>query len=191
MFGWIWDLPESHPERKRLEWHMRGCEDCSEQFEIWQESLNLVHSLPVEVCEERAEAVNRKVMDRIYAESPWLAPGKETASERLFRKRLMIWAAGFMSVFLISVILYAFSGPLSSKSDETMGSGLIPTAVAGTESVSGSHMRYNLTNVSSGIVDPYVVGMNPVHPLYWMVLSMVAMGLALLAWRGLRRVRHH
>lgn len=191
-FGWIWDLPESHPERKRVEWHLRGCEECSAELEIWQESLDIVHNLPLEISEERAEAVNRRVMDRIYAESPWLAEGKKTAAERLFRSRLKMWASGFLVVFLMSVVLFMFSGSMPGTQHESVPSGLIPTAVAGSESVSGTNASVDLTSVSvsSGIVDPFVVGMTPVYPQYWMVLSMVALVLALFALRGFRKVRH-
>lgn len=189
-FGWIWDLPESHPERKRVEWHLKGCEECSSELEIWQQSLELVHNLPLEISEERAEAVNRRVMERIYAESPWLAEGKKTAAERLFRRKLKIWASGFLVVFLMSVVLFMFSGSLSGTQHQSSPSGLIPTAVAGAESVSGSNASVDLTSVSSGIVEPFVVGMTPVYPQYWMVLSMVALALALFAWKGIRKVRH-
>lgn len=190
-FGWVWDLPESHPERKKLEWHLRVCEQCSTELEIWQQSLELVHNLPLEVTEERAEAINRRVMDRIYAESPWLAEGKKTAAERLFRNRLKIWASGFMVVFLMSVFLFIVSGflPDGGQKHQATSSGLIPTAVAGSESITGSEVTFDLTSVSSGIVEPYVVGMTPASPQYWMVLSMVGVVLALFAWRGIRRIR--
>jgi hypothetical protein len=189
MFGWTEDLPESHPDRRRLERHLLECIECSADFEIWQESLGIVHSLPIEISEERAESINRRVMDRIYAESPWLAEGGRTAAERVFRKRLKIWAASFMAIFLISMALFAFSHPLLDSQPQPVSSGLLPTAVAGSESVSGA-ASYDLTHVSSGIDDPFVVGMSPVYPQYWIVLSMVALGLAVLAWRGFRRVRH-
>ncbi|GGA23164.1 hypothetical protein GCM10010917_04960 [Paenibacillus physcomitrellae] len=191
MFGWTADLPKSHPDRRRLESHLLECMECSADFEIWQESLGLVHSLPIEISEERAEEVNRRVMERIYAESPWLAEGKRTASERIFRSRLKIWAASFMFIFLVSITVFAFSNSHTGSKTQTVNSGLIPTAVAGAESVSGSNVSYNLTHVSSGIIDPFTAGIGPNYPQYWVVLSMVAMGLALLAWRGFRRVRTH
>ncbi|WP_238996440.1 zf-HC2 domain-containing protein [Paenibacillus pinistramenti] len=190
MFGWTADLPKSHPDRRRLECHLLECAECSSEFEIWQESLGILHSLPIEISEERAEAVNRRVMERIYAESPWLAEGKQTASERIFRSRLKIWAASFMAVFLISLALLAFSNSTWGTKSHSADSGLLPTAVAGAESVSGANSSYDLTGVSSGIADPFTAGISPAYPQYWIVLSMVAMGLAILAWRGLRRVRN-
>lgn len=192
-FGWVSDLPECHPDRKRLEWHLLGCNACSAEFELWRENQNLINAVQIDVTEEQAERVNRKVMDRIYAESPWLAPGGDAIpASRRIRHRLAIWGAASLAVFLCSILVWVTAGfpSLHTNSNASPPSGLLQTAVAGTESVSSTGVSFDLKSVSNGIVEPFVVGMGPAYPQYWMLLSVFGMGLALFAWRGIRRYKH-
>ncbi|AWB44995.1 hypothetical protein DCC85_12700 [Paenibacillus sp. CAA11] len=189
--GWVWDLPKYHPDRQQLEWHLLGCEPCRVEYEIWQESQNILMDMPIQITDEQAERVNRNVMDRIYAESPWLAPGGDavTANRRI-RKRLAVWIAASLAVFLCSILVYFTSGPASLHGDQPAPTGLIQTAVAGEKSVSGTGVSFDLNSVSNGIIEPFVVGMGPAYPQYWMIVSMLGMGLALFAWRRVRRLRN-
>ena len=163
--GWVLELPESHPERRLLEWHLQTCDQCSAELALWQQSMEMVHSMSEVVAEDQAEVVNHRVMDRIYAESPWLLEGNQAATDRKFRKRIKMWASSFMFIFLLSVCLYIFTGPSSlDKNQRAEDYGVIPTAVAGSDHVTGLDSSYDLTNVSSGIVEPYVVRMSPAYP---------------------------
>lgn len=101
LFALVWDLPENHPQRIAFHAHLAGCEDCSEQFEVWEEAQILLHSIPIPVTEQQAERVNRNVMDRIYAESPWLLPeeAKVNRFSAAIRKHMSLWIAAFLAIF--------------------------------------------------------------------------------------------
>ncbi len=190
LFGLIPDLPEDHPQRKMLEWHILGCESCAAEYHIWMESLEAVQAIPIEVSEEQAEAVNRKVMDRIYAESPWLAPDiRDKGHSKRLRRRVTIWAASFLAIFLISTILFAIGGSLKGNEASKPMTGIVPAAVAAVDTEVSTDFSFALPSVSRGIVEPFVVQLGPAYPQYWMLLSMAGMALALVSWNGIRRSR--
>lgn len=191
MFGMIPDLPEDHPQRKMLEWHILGCESCAEEYRIWMESLDFVQALPVEISDEQGEEINRKVMDRIYAESPWLAPDiRDKAYPRKIRRRVFIWASCFLVLFLFSSLIYMFGGRSSdTMKTEQLATGILPAVVATSDSEMSSGFTLTLPSVSRGIVEPFVVQLGPAYPQYWMLLSTAGLMLAVVSWRGIRRYR--
>lgn len=191
LFGLLRDLPEQHPQRLMLEQHLLGCESCAGEYQQWEECLDMLQYIPIEVTEEQAEAVNRRVMDRIYAESPWLAPDVKRGVTRRIRRRLVFWAASFLAIFVISfgfLLMDHFTPDQESAEPMT---GILPTAVvvAGSESDTYEDFSIALTSVSRGIVEPFAVQMGPAYPQYWMYLSMGGMLLALFSWKGLRRTK--
>lgn len=190
MFGVMPDLPEHHPQRKMLEWHILGCESCAAEYQIWTESLDAVQALPIEVSEEEAEAVNRRVMDRIYAESPWLAPDiRDKDYSRRIRRRVTLWSACFLAVFLVSTLLFFIGGTMEKKEANKPATGIVPAAVVTTDTEIPEDFTFELPSVSRGVVEPFVVQLGPAYPQYWMLLSMAGMVLALVSWKGIRRSR--
>ncbi|MGG1876954.1 MULTISPECIES: anti-sigma factor family protein [Paenibacillus] len=182
----VWDLPEHDLRRRRLQDHLQGCRSCAAEYEMWVESMEMVHSLKHEVSDIEAENVNRNVMDRIYRDFPWLVEetSKSSAISRVFRKRLIIWIAGFLALFVSSLLYFALTGSSSEPQPEAAPTGIIPTGVAGS-----NYGSYNIPKTNSGIIDPFVAGMKPTEPEYWMVLSILGVGLALIFLRRLNRVR--
>ncbi len=190
MFGVMPDLPEHHPQRKMLEWHILGCESCAAEYQIWTESLDAVQALPIEVSEEQAESVNRRVMDRIYAESPWLAPDiRDKGYARRIRRRVTLWSACFLAVFLFSTLLFFIGGTLEQKEANKPATGIVPAAVVSADTEISGDFTFKLPTVSRGVVEPFVVQLGPAYPQYWMLLSMAGMALALVSWKGIRRYR--
>lgn len=190
LFGVLSDLPEHDPQRKLLDWHILGCESCAGEYQIWMEALDAVQALPIEVSEVQAENVNRRVMDRIYAESPWLAPDiRDKSHTKRLRRRVSIWAACFMTVFLCSTLLFFVGGSQKDNQANKPTTGVLPTAVAASDVDMSADFSLTLPSVSRGIVDPYVVQLGPAYPQYWMLLSVTGMGLALISWKGIRRYR--
>ncbi|MBA9085337.1 hypothetical protein FHR92_001803 [Fontibacillus solani] len=190
LFGLIPDLPEHHPQRKLMEWHVLGCESCAAEYQIWLESSEAVNSLPIEISEEQAEVVNRRVMDRIYAESPWLAPDvRDTSYTKRIRRRVVIWASCFLVLFLCSSILFVVGGWAKNNSQVKPMTGVLPAAVATTDSDMSSDFSFVLPTESRGIVDPFVVQLGPTYPQYWMLLSTAGLVLAFVSWKGIRRYR--
>ncbi|RUT36070.1 zf-HC2 domain-containing protein [Paenibacillus zeisoli] len=190
-FGLIWDLSEDDPRRKNLEWHILGCESCAAEYEIWKETQGIIHNLQMDIQPDQAERMNRAVMDRIYAESPWLAPAEPEARKTsyILKRRLAFWIAGFLAIFMCSLLYFMLPGSTEVSTPDVNNSGLLPIAIAGSDSVINADHVYDMPDVSRGIIDPLIVKMSPVYPEYWMLLSMLALGLALFSWRGLRRIR--
>ncbi|GAA0135532.1 hypothetical protein YSY43_23720 [Paenibacillus sp. YSY-4.3] len=191
LFGLIPDLPDHDPQRKMLEWHILGCEYCAAEYSVWQESMEMVHELPLELSADEAERVNRKVMDRIYAESPWLAPGGEHSKvTNRIRRRVSIWSACFLAVFLCSFLVFLIGGYGQSNESIKPATGVLKPVVITEDMGSSAELPiFDLSNVSRGIVEPFVMQMGPAYPQYWMVLSMAGMVLALISYRGIRRVK--
>lgn len=190
LFGLMPELPENHPQRRMLEWHTLGCESCAAEYQIWQESLNAVHDLPIEVSEEQAEGINHRVMERIYAESPWLAPNAgEGKTSRRLRQRVSIWAACFLAVFLCSFLLVMVGGSKDNHEAVKPMTGILPAVAVVSDIEPQEEFSLTLPSVSRGIVEPFVAQMGPSYPQYWMLLSMAGMGLALFSWKGIRRAK--
>lgn len=191
LFGVISDLPPNHPDRVAFEWHLLGCEGCAAEYAIWQESLDMIQDYAYEVSYDEAEAVNRRVMERIYAESDSLVGALETGTpvSKRYRRRLVMWVASCFIVFLCSSLFFAF-GDLAPHSNEISNqTGILPAAVATTGMESTGAFSLNLSNVSRGIAAPFAAQIGPTYPQYWMVLSLAGMALVLFSWKGLRRIK--
>ncbi|MBY0203366.1 zf-HC2 domain-containing protein [Paenibacillus polysaccharolyticus] len=192
LFALVWDLPESHPQRIAFQAHLAGCEDCSEQFEVWEEAQMLLHSIPVPVTEQQAERVNRNVMDRIYAESPWLLPeeAKVNRFSAAIRKHMSLWIAAFLAIFLCSFLYMAMFKPEVSEAEKSnvITTGILETGVAGSTSSSSGLYKYDIPGANKGsIIEPFVVSMGPAYPQYWMALSLLAIGMALFSLGRMHR----
>ncbi|MGG0822879.1 zf-HC2 domain-containing protein [Paenibacillus turicensis] len=191
LFGLISDLPPDHPERVAFNWHIMSCESCAAEYAIWQESLEIIQDYAHEVTYEQGEAINRSVMARIFAERDSLADALETGTPttRGFRSRLAMWAAGCFIVFICSSLFFVFSNSTGQSDKITSQTGILPAAVATTGVDSTGAISVNLSNVSRGIVAPFVAQIGPTYPQYWMILSIAGMGLVLFSWKGLRRIK--
>ena len=111
----LWDAPPTHPRRILLERHAANCPYCAAEWALWQESTQLIHDMKVEISDERAEAINLKVMERIYLESPWLMPGdgKSPGTSAIVRRRISMWIACFLAVFLSSFLYFTMFRPIN------------------------------------------------------------------------------
>ncbi|WP_246246444.1 anti-sigma factor [Paenibacillus lemnae] len=188
----VWDLPDNDLRVYRLRQHVKSCPSCAMEYELWQDSMNMVQHLKYEPAEEHVEAVNRNVMDRIYRDFPWLVEENqpEKTPGRMMRKRLILWIAGFAALFGSSFLFFAIRGTLKASDPETPRTpvtGILPTGVAGSGSPVEESMHYNIPDPGSGIMDPLVAGMDPSQPQYWMVLSIIGVGLALFFLMRLNR----
>ncbi|MEK5238451.1 zf-HC2 domain-containing protein [Paenibacillus sp. FSL L8-0470] len=183
----LWDAPPTDPKRIELERHIASCPYCASEWALWQESSELMLEAKVEVSEERAEAINLRVMERIYLESPWLMPGdgKSAGNSTVFRRRISLWIACFLAVFLSSFLYFTMFK--TSHNTTTAQSGIVDTGVAGLSL--GWSPAYPVLESEGGIIEPLVVSMGPTHPQYWMMLSMLGVGLSIFLLIRLNRYR--
>jgi hypothetical protein len=182
----LWDAPPTHPRRILLERHIVTCPYCAAEWALWQESSQLMQDLKEEICEEHAEVINVKVMERIYLESPWLMPGdgKSAGTSARVRHRLSLWTACFLAVFLSSFLYFTmFRTPANVSVAQ---SGIVETGVAGSMEWQST---YPILGSEGGIIEPLVVSMGPTHPQYWMMLSMLGVGFAIFSLTRLNRYR--
>ena len=195
LFGIVWELPDNDPRSQMLMEHLATCSACAEEFQVWEESrevfFDLDFDLGMEELQDQAEEVNRAVMDRIYRESPWLIPdqSKPFAISGKLRKHLSIWIGSCVFVFLLSMSYFMLDDQFWGE-EEVQNTGILPTGVAGTPSIVPEYELTHITSVNSGIIEPFVVGMSPAHPQYWMILSIVSVALALFSLHRLNRNRH-
>ncbi|ASA22910.1 hypothetical protein [Paenibacillus donghaensis] len=170
-----------------LERHAANCPYCAAEWALWQESTQLIHDMKVEISDERAEAINLKVMERIYLESPWLMPGdgKSPGTSAIVRRRISMWIACFLAVFLSSFLYFTMFRP--STEPVAVLTGIVETGVAGTS----LEWQSSFPEMASegGIIEPLVVSMGPTHPQYWMMLSMLGVGLSVFTLTRLNRYR--
>lgn len=173
----LWELQPDDPRLLRLREHAGTCRSCAMEYEMWED---MKHAPPAQLAtpSARAEAVNRNVMDRIYRDFPIRVEENEKGRPvgRIVRKRLITWIAGFVALFGSSFLFFAMRGTRDSALPDKPPTGILPTGVAGI----GSEASDALDMPSgSGIMDPLVAGMDPSQPQYWMVLSVLGVGLAL------------
>lgn len=192
LFGIAWDLPQNDPRSHMLMEHLATCSACAEEFQVWEASREIFFDLDMEELQDQAEEVNRAVMDRIYRESPWLIPdqSKPFAISDKVRKHLSIWITCCVFVFLLSMSYFMVGDQFWGEEKVQNNTGILPTGIAGTPSLVPEYELTHITSVNSGIIEPFVVGMSPTHPQYWMILSIVSVALALFSLRRLNRNRH-
>ncbi|WP_151734490.1 anti-sigma factor family protein [Paenibacillus tengchongensis] len=184
-FPLLWDAPPNDPKRIELERHIAGCPYCAAEWAMWEESMELMQESRVEISDERAEIINQRVMERIYLESPWLMPGdgKSAGNTAAFRRRLSLWIACFLAVFICSTIYFT----IFKDTRAVAQSGIVETGVAGLSMEWSS--SYPGGQPEGGIIEPLVVNMGPSHPQYWMVLSMLGVFLSIFLLVRLNRYR--
>ncbi|WP_054957111.1 anti-sigma factor family protein [Paenibacillus dakarensis] len=190
LMEYVWDLPDNDLRRIRLRQHIQTCGSCAVEYEMWEDSLRAVHSLEYEVTEARAEAINRNVMDRIYRDFPMLVEENEKGKmvSRIFRKRLTILISGFLALFGSSFLYFALKDNTKEPQPPVQPTGILPTGVVDGGTVTAEAQHYNIPGINSGIIDPLVVSMDPSQPEYWMILSILGVGLALFFLMRLNRV---
>ena len=156
---------------------------------------DLLRESSLELPSMDAERMNRRVMDRIYEESPWLLPGetKTYASQHRFRSRAAIWIGALLAVFLVSFVYLAGWGGTERPegASENVPAGVIMqplTVEAGVSESADSGVDEEQAS-DRGIIEPLFAQIGPTHPQYWMFLSLTGMGLALLALTRLATMR--
>lgn len=199
LFGIYWDLAPDDQRRLAVDQHIKECPACAAEFAIWQESQELIqseaHDLELDFkLSMQSEQINCNVMERIYAETPWVVQTdiKRGPILRMFRRRISFWIASLVAVFLCSFIYLTLdmSGTFNKEEAHKRVSGIVPTGIATSDSNTVTNSSLHFAGSERGLIDPLVIQMDPSHPQYWMILSIVGMLLAVLSLRWLAKTRH-
>ncbi|QYR19890.1 hypothetical protein KZ483_18680 [Paenibacillus sp. sptzw28] len=191
-FGVYWDLPENDMERKMVDEHLLTCSACREEFQIWEESEQLIRGFSDNVEEiGPVDHVNHEVMNRIYNEQSWLMPVATRSYQftRTFRRNVTAVVAFCMAMFVCGLfyLLIGYNG--SSSADVAKLTGMLETADATSDSsVIGADFYADVPVAS--ISDPIVLRVVPTVPQYWVALSLLGMIMALLILNWFSRTRN-
>lgn len=191
-FGEYWDLSEQDEDRKAIDRHLRECKACSEQFQLWEESEEMIRFLSEE--EDMigpTEHVNRNVMERIYAEQSWLmpVPHKSYQFSKSFRRNFALIIAACMAMFATAFFVFVFDNQDGATKAEIADlSGIMDTANASGDGMTIKAGFYAEVPVAS-ISDPFVLKVVPAFPQYYVALSLLGIIMTLLILNWLSRTR--
>lgn len=188
-----WDMPEEDPRRLAVDQHIEQCEQCAEEYKIWQESAELIKSTSVySVPTGMTSPTSSSVMRRIYEDESWRVPVHTRIYHISFRLRRHLTVA--MSFFLALMCISLYFAVSSVPDEEAVAySPILPVANAvssegGIQLTSGAMLEG--VPVAS-ISDPLMLTFGPVEadPNYWMVLSLLGIVTTLLVMNWLSRIR--
>ncbi|MCZ8520520.1 zf-HC2 domain-containing protein [Paenibacillus mucilaginosus] len=192
-------MPQNDPGREQVDHHIRFCPDCAEEFQIWQESTELIRTAAGQgELPGPAVSVSSNVMSRIYADESWRVP----VSERLYdfssklRRNVTALIGLSIAAFLFTFFLSLNADPAAQhhKAMEASIFGRIGDPVA---AASGSGESMNVhsmpTAVASlkGFNEPFMYSVGPIHTVrdYLLFVSLLGLTATLLTMNWLFRTR--
>ncbi|MDF2715424.1 MAG: hypothetical protein K0R28_2349 [Paenibacillus sp.] len=189
--GAYWDLPEHDDRRQAVDEHIRHCASCREEFEIWEESTELIRNT-VGSADRRIEyvPVSSQVMSRIYADESWRIP----VPQRLYaftykmRRNLTAVVALCMTLFVFGFVLSIMGVGAEDKSPRY---GMKPVASVSTDVQTVSGKAKALPVATASLKDPYMVKMGPFRsvPDYMVVVSLLGLTGTILIMNWLSRTK--
>ncbi len=195
MLGTYWDLPEDDADRIAVDAHLETCVDCSEEFNIWRESMSLIHTSAIRLLDPvKINKIRNNVMDRIYSDEAWRIPIPDrvySISYKL-RMKMTVIIASCLAVFMIGFVYSILSEDSLSLEGDNL-SGLFPAASAlgdGNIDSPKSSGTFKFVPVAS-VSDPFFLTVNPIQsfPDYLLAISLLGLFCALLIMNWLSRIR--
>lgn len=200
LLGAYWDLPANDPIRGKVDEHIKHCESCAAEFQIWQESTDLIQCA-AEMGEPYANStpISRSVMDRIYKDESWRVPvtGKMYAFSFKVRKNLTAMIAICLALFIFSFVYSINNQPSGDTVALTSDSSVIgrmsdPVVVAGGKAES-MNVRTMPSAVASlkGFSEPFMYQVGPIHTYkdYLLFLSLLGLTCTLLTMNWFSRTK--
>lgn len=197
LFGVYFDLPEDDERRALVEEHIRSCESCREEFEMWEESTDLIKLAQEEDMEPflyTSPPVTEQVMSRIYKSEGWRMP----VSNRIYsipfklRRNLTAIIAFCLAMFIISFVHTLIDGNGSAESvSNNYGINQAAKATVNPANSLNVHTmsRTTLASVGPTIIDPVKIGPIRTVPDYFLSLSILGLISTLLIMNWLSRTR--
>ncbi|MCM3783998.1 hypothetical protein M3231_13535 [Neobacillus mesonae] len=184
----IWDLPAHHAIRQDLMQHIKGCQACASEYEKWTELYELIPLTAEQVPDKKIKSMHTKVMDRIYKDNPNIqkSVARTYTMSTVTNHRFSIWISACLALFLCSLVLMTSNLNFSHNEVIQHESGIVPTVVASSTTSFSTIHHEDIGR--TGIMDPLVAGMKA-YPEYWMIFSLIALGVALFSLRRIHHVR--
>jgi hypothetical protein len=196
LFGIYWDLPEHDERRAQVQEHIRECRECAEEFEMWDESNDLIRLTGgVIALEPRAsDAIAGKVMSRIYEAESWRLPIPDRIymithkMRRNFTAAILCCMTLFCFSFLYSLVNGGAENGVVMNADRPIY-GLQPVAAA--SSSPGSLDVHMMSSAVASLSDPFLLKVGPIHTIsdYMLAISLIGMVCTLLILNWLSRTR--
>lgn len=195
-----WDLPEHDIKKRRVDEHIKHCEGCTAEFQMWQESTELIKSAAEEnEPYESPTPISRSVMKRIYEDESWRIPVTDRMYVFSFKLRRNMTAviAFCLALFIFSFIYsinYQQRGETVATSTDSSVIGRMsdPIVVAGskTESMNVRTMPSAVASLK-GFSEPFMYQVGPIHTYkdYLLFLSLLGLTSTLLIMNWLSRTR--
>lgn len=200
MLGVYWDLPERDDKRQNVDEHIRTCETCAEEFEIWRESTDLIRS----AAEDNEPSypsgpVAASVMQRIYHDEAWRMP----IGDRMYnfsyklRRNLSFVIASCLALFIFAFVFSVIDerrGSEQAAGTESSVFGRLndPIVVASgqDDSMDGHRMATAVASLQ-GFSKPFTYRVGPIHTMqdYMLFLSLIGLTSTLLIMNWLSRTR--
>jgi len=198
LFGIYFDLPAEDLRRRCVDEHIARCEACREEFEIWEESTDLIRMTRIEPeAVSEAAPISKQVMSRIYRDESWRLPIQDRIYTIPFKLRRNLTAviAFCLTLFMFSFLYTLVDGNGSTDTRTTASAhyGLKQTARASAD-LSDSlnvHMMARPTLASTGvtIIEPVKIGPIKTVPDYLLSLSILGLICTLLIMNWFSRTR--
>lgn len=187
-----WDMPEDNELRESVDRHIIECSACREEFEMWQESAELIQSTRDEETNGLfGHAVSSNVMARIYKDESWRLPvafRTYTFSVRV-RRNIMACVAMCLAIFVVS-FMYSFGTGTTGDADYADFTGIIETAHAKSTDLGGKSSVLDGIQVAS-ISAPSILTVGPIQSYtdYLLATSIIGFVITLLLMNWLSRLR--
>lgn len=189
--GAYWDLPEHDDRRQAVDEHIRHCASCREEFEIWEESTELIRNT-VGSVDRRIEyvPVSSQVMSRIYADESWRIPVPQRlyAFSYKMRRNMTAVVALCMTLFVFGFVMSIMGVGAEDKSPRY---GMKPVASVTMDVQTLSGKAKALPVATASLKDPYMVKMGPFRsvPDYMVVVSLLGLTGTILIMNWLSRTK--
>lgn len=189
--GTYWDLPAFDERRQAVDAHIRQCAACREEFEIWEESMQLIRTTVVDAPEDRSPLpVSKRVMERIYTDEAWRMPVPQRLHVFSYK-----WKRNVSAVIALCMTLFIFGFVFSvsgiGSDDLTTRYGLKPVATVSADLQSSPIKSKLLPVATASLKDPHMVSVGPYRtvPDYMIIVSLLGMCGTILIMNWLTRTK--
>jgi hypothetical protein len=199
LFGVYWDLPDNDLKKQCVNEHIKHCPACAEEFQLWQESVELIKSAADKPMLPVNAPIASNVMKRIYADETWRVPVTDRIyaisykMRRNFTAIIAFCLALFMFSFLYSIAYEQPAEKHAASSDSSVFGRIGDPVVVASGKSESLDVRSMPSAVASlkGFNEPFTYHVGPIHTYrdYLLALSLIGITSALLIMNWLSRTR--